>query len=194
MHRCVALALALVAAWMAPGCSGAQHTSKADDRPTAAASPSGWSGADSEAAASAQVASMLGAAWLAQFTADEGRAPVLRSYPIKNRCPVEPAPDLRQLSKLIEVKLTESGKVTFVASLEDAEKLREQRRQEALHGDRTAPTGNETAADLTLSGFFMCPTHQKTGERIYLLTMMLNAGTERVWSNVFRVDARPGAG
>lgn len=183
-----------------PGCSGSQGQGQPPSAgpPTTAGQPAAseatlaWAGADREQAARAVAASLVGAKWLAQFTRDEGRKPVIRFYPIRQRCEARQEVDLRQLAKQIEIALVESGKVRLVASPAEADKLRWQRQQEALHGaDETVKRqGQEVGADLVLSGTFGCSLAQ--GAATYKLTMELHNVTSmaRVWNKDHTVEKR----
>jgi hypothetical protein len=183
-----------------PGCSGSQGQGKAPAagppaataQPTSSEATLAWTGADREQAARAVAASLVGKAWLAQFTRDRGRKPVIRFYPIRQRCEARPEIDLRQLAKQIELALVESGKVRLVASPAEADKLRWQRQQEALHGsDETVKgQGREVGADLVLSGTFGCTLAR--GAATYKLTMELHNVTSmaRVWNKDHTVEKR----
>jgi hypothetical protein len=121
--------------------------------------------------------------WLAEHVAQFKRKPVVRLHPLKDK--TLHLVDLHQLGSLLERELM--ARVQIVASIEDAEKVRRIREQEAEHSSDAAARldSRETGAEYILTGTAVELEDAVPGGKVraYVFTVELldAADASKVW-------------
>lgn len=113
-----------------------------------------WNDTDSRLVAEAMVKEALGSPWLDNYTRDKGRQPVVIVGTILNRS--HEHINMKTFVNDLARELTNSQKVTFVASKGEREEVREERRDQAVHAreETQKAAGKELGADYMLKGNF----------------------------------------
>ncbi len=149
---CVVILCLLVAGLLtAPGCGSGKRVTRVE--PGVVTDLSGrWNDTDSRMVAETMVRDALGSTWLGEYTNAHRRIPVVIVGTIRNRSHehIDTNTFVNDLSR----ELTNSGKVSFVASREEREEIREERREQAAHAreDTQKAPGREIGADFMLKG------------------------------------------
>ncbi len=134
------------------GCSSGTKVTRVD--PGVVTDLSGrWNDTDSRLVAETLVKEALDSPWLENYTRDKGRQPVVVVGTILNRSHdhINVQTFVTDLSR----ELTNSQKVIFVAGKGEREEIREERREQAIHGreDTQKAPGKEIGADYILKGY-----------------------------------------
>ena len=113
----------------------------------------GWNDTDARLVAEELIKDCLAGRWVDEFNRANGRAPVVIVGAVKNRTfeHINPA----VFTADMERALTNSGKVTFVASRDDREEVRAERADQQAGNTNPAtisPKGLETGADFMVQG------------------------------------------
>jgi len=111
-----------------------------------------WNDTDSQAVAEKMVTEMLARPWLQNFSRDKGRQPVVIVGTIRNRSHEHINVDTFIAD--LEREMTNSQRITFVATKGQREEIREERRDQAIHArenTQKAP-GRELGADYIMKG------------------------------------------
>jgi uncharacterized protein (TIGR02722 family) len=113
-----------------------------------------WNDTDSRLVAEAMIKEALNSPWLENYTRDKGRQPVVIVGTIQNRS--HEHIDTKTFVDDLARELTNSQKVTFVASKGEREEVREERREQAVYSreDTQKAAGKELGADYMLKGNF----------------------------------------
>jgi PBP1b-binding outer membrane lipoprotein LpoB len=153
-----------------------------------------WNDVDADAVASAIIAKTLGSPWADEFAAKNGRKPVVRLAPVRNK--TDAYIDTKYFTKQIEAALLNSGRVEVVSSREEADAMRDERADQAEHAsDTSAKTqGNETAADFLMNGWIVSQNDQKGAEEIrtYLTSIEVThtETNKKAWLGQHRIKKR----
>jgi len=144
-----------------------------------------WNDSDSQQVAQAMIDDVLRRPWLEDFRAQEGRKPVLIVGTIRNRSSEHI--DASTFSKDIERELINSGRVSFVASRNERDEVRDERLDQQTEADPETikRLGKETGADFFLSGLITSQTDAVEGKRVVLYKVDLELinieSNEKVW-------------
>lgn len=134
-----------------------------------------WNDVDADLVAEALIVDLMRDAWAEEWAAKQGRKPVVRLYPIRNKS--DGYIDYRYFTKQVEVALLKSKRVEVVASLEEAEDARGERDDQAIHAsDDTAKSHQQEAgSDFILNGWLVTQNDGagNTAVKAYLTTMEL---------------------
>ena len=146
--RCFALVTLTV---LLSGCAAEKRVTRVDPGVTTDLSGR-WNDADSKQVAEKMINEMLSRPWLKQFTAREGRQPVVIVGTIQNLS-YEHINTQTFIADL-EREMTNSQKVAFVADKSERQEIREERRDQATHArdDTQKAPGREIGADYMMKG------------------------------------------
>jgi uncharacterized protein (TIGR02722 family) len=113
-----------------------------------------WNDTDSRLVAEAIIKEALNSPWLENYTRDKGRQPVVIVGTVANRS--HEHIDTKAFVDDLARELTNSQKVTFVASKGEREEVREERREQGIYSreDTQKAAGKEIGADYMLKGNF----------------------------------------
>ena len=127
-----------------------------------------WNDTDSRLTAETMVEDVLSRPWLTDFIAEAGKKPVVIVGNIRNKSSEHIVVDV--FTKDIERELINSGKVSFVASKEEREQIREERAdQQDFSSDETMKKFyREIGADFLLSGVINSVEDKFEGEKVIL--------------------------
>ncbi len=143
---CVAVAMAL---------SGCGHETKVTrvDSETVTDLSGRWNDTDSRLVAEEMVKTSLGSPWLANYTKDKSRQPVVIVGTVVNRS--HEHIDIQTFVNDLSRELINSGKVRFVAAKGEREEVRDERRDMAIHAlEKTQKgPGREIGADYMMKGY-----------------------------------------
>ena len=134
-----------------------------------------WNDADMRSAAKTLISQMLSQPWYlnALKQKDDGELPTVKIGKIKNKTDSHLPMDAFRDS--LQLNLTNSGKLIFVASNDEAEKIRKERDEEMDHAsDESAKEdGQEIAADYMLFGQFTSMSDRLGGKEVKYLQVNL---------------------
>lgn len=127
-----------------------------------------WNDTDSRLTAEAMVDDVLGRPWLNEFVMANGKKPVVIVGNIRNKSSEHIVVDV--FSKDIERELINSGQVSFVASSEEREQVREERadQQEFSSEETMKKFYREIGADFLLTGIINSVEDKYEGEKVIL--------------------------
>jgi penicillin-binding protein activator len=127
-----------------------------------------WNDTDSRLVAEEMIGDLLNSAWLTNFSQQEGGKPVVIVGRVRNLSSEHI--DTTPFIKDIERELVNSGRVTFVASAEEREAVREERmdQQTEASPETIKRLGEETGADFMLRGSITSQTDAVEGQRAVL--------------------------
>ena len=111
-----------------------------------------WNDTDSQQVAETMVKEMTAQPWLGNFTRDNGKPPVVIVGTILNRS--HEHINVNTFISDLQRELTNSQKVTFVASKGERDEIREERRDQAVHAleETQKGPGREIGADFMMKG------------------------------------------
>ncbi|MCL2485021.1 MAG: penicillin-binding protein activator LpoB [Endomicrobia bacterium] len=164
-------------------CSGQRVTRVNNDQPIDLSG--NWNDTDSRLVSQEMITDALGSAWLRDFTEKQGRRPVVIVGDVLNMTEehINTGTFVQDLAR----NLTNSGRVTFVASRDQREALRDERADQAEHAraSTVSQQGNETGADFMLKGQISSMLDTGSGAQLIVYQVdleMINIETnERVW-------------
>lgn len=142
---------ALVLGVALPGCSSGTKVTRVDEG--VATDFSGrWNDTDSRLVAGEMIKQATSSPWLENYTRDKGRQPVVIVGTIANRS--HEHINMKTFVNDLARELTNSQKVTFVASKGEREEIREERQEQAVHAreETQKAAGKELGADYMLKG------------------------------------------
>ena len=127
-----------------------------------------WNDTDSRLTAEAMVEDVLSRPWLTDFIAEAGKKPVVIVGNIRNKSSEHIVVDV--FTKDIERELINSGKVSFVASKEEREQIREERadQQDFSSEETMKKFYREIGADFLMSGVINSVEDKFEGEKVIL--------------------------
>lgn len=185
-------ALAMAASMLAPaGCLSSGNSIRRV-HPNETIDLSGtWNDVDANEVAAVMIQDCLTHPWSASFIAQQGRNPVVRLYPVRNR--TSEHIEIKYFTKQVEQELVNSARVEVVGDLVEAGDVRLERADQAQHAsvDTMKPDHNEIGSDYVLNGWIV-EEHDQTGGRevkAYVITMEL-IHTERnhkIWMKTHRI-------
>lgn len=150
-----------------------------------------WNDVDADTVAAAIIAKCLGSPWAENFAGDAGRKPVVRLAPVRNK--TDGYLDYRYFTKQIEAALLNSGRVEVVSSLEEADALRDERADQAVHAsDESAKSqGLEAGADFLMNGWIVSQDDE-SGDRAvktYLTSIEVTStqNNKKAWVGQHRI-------
>ena len=127
-----------------------------------------WNDTDSRLTAEAMIEDVLSRPWLTDFLTENGKKPVVIVGNIRNKSSEHIVVDV--FTKDIERELINSGKVSFVASKEEREQIREERAdQQVFSSDETMKKFyREIGADFLMLGVINSIEDRFEGEKVIL--------------------------
>lgn len=111
-----------------------------------------WNDTDSQMVAETMVKEMMKQPWLENFSSKTGRQPVLIVGTILNKS--HEHIDVGTFVTDLQREMTNSQKVVFVASKNERDEIREERKEQAVHAreDTQKRPGQELGADFMMKG------------------------------------------
>lgn len=176
-----ALAAALLAL---AACSSSPKVDRMDPETTTDLSGD-WNDTDSRLVGQAMVEQALSHSWIGDFIRENGHQPAVIVGEIKNLS--HEHINVTTFVNDIERALINSGRVRFVASSDERDEIREERRDQDLHADEDSrnPAGRERGADFMLKGSIstIYDTVDNKQTRFYQvdLTLISLADNSKVW-------------
>lgn len=127
-----------------------------------------WNDTDSRLTAESMVEDVLGRPWLTDFLTKSGKKPVVIVGNIRNKSSEHIVVDV--FVKDIERELVNSGRVSFVASKDEREQVREEREdQQDFSSEETMKKFyKEIGADFLLTGIINSVEDKYEGEKVIL--------------------------
>lgn len=150
-----------------------------------------WNDADANQVAAVMIEDCLTRPWSANFRALNGRSPVVRMYPIRNR--TSEHIETKFFTKQVEQELLNSGTIELVGSLIEATDIRKERADQAAHASEQTMMHdrNETGSDYVLNGWIVEEHDDTYGRsvRAYVITMELIHAERntKVWMKTHRI-------
>ncbi len=181
----IVIIIVALAALLVVGCAGPSRTVERISADEVVDLSGRWSDTDSRLVAEQMVTDLLMRPWLNNFMQEEGKRPVVIVGNIRNLSSEHIETGLFVTN--IERELINSGRVTFVASREQREAIREERLdQQAYATEETARRlAAETGADFMMHGSIKTLVDQLEGRQIKLYQVdmeLINLETnEKVW-------------
>jgi uncharacterized protein (TIGR02722 family) len=147
------------------GCGGSSKTVERIDEKSVTDISGRWNDTDSRLTAEEMVKDVLSRPWLTEYTVKNNKKPVVIVGTIRNKSSEHIPVDI--FIKDIEREVINSGKVSFVASKEEREEIREERadQQEFSSEETFKRLRNETGADYMLTGVISSITDSAEGQR-----------------------------
>jgi len=136
--------------WL-PGCGKETRVTRVDTEVVTDFSGR-WNDTDSQQVAETMVKEMTSQPWLGNFTRDKGKPPVVIVGTILNRS--HEHINVNTFVSDLQRELSNSQKVTFVASKGERDEIREERRDQAVHAleETQKGPGREIGADFMMKG------------------------------------------
>lgn len=149
------------------GCGSSREVSRIDTKDVVDLSGK-WNDTDSRLTAETMISDVLGRPWLTDFLAEKGKKPVVIVGNIRNKSSEHIVVDI--FAKDIERELVNSGKVSFVASKEEREQIREERadQQDFSSNETMKKYYREIGADFLLLGVINSVEDKYEGEKVIL--------------------------
>jgi uncharacterized protein (TIGR02722 family) len=150
---------------MLAGCGSSKTVERVDPNTTIDLSGD-WNDADSRLVAEEMISDMLARPWLGEFKGRTGEQPVVIVGTVRNRSSEHIA--TMAFIKNLERELTNSGRVSFVASREEREEVRDERadQQEFASPETMKRFQQETGANFMLRGDITTIVDQEGGEKV----------------------------
>jgi uncharacterized protein (TIGR02722 family) len=132
-----------------------------------------WNDTDSRLVAEKMVSDMLSRIWLTNFLKEEGKNPTVIVGTIRNMSTEHV--NMEIFTKDIERELINSGQVQFVASKEEREEIREERKDQQVFAslETAKRLGQEYGADFVLIGTFKSVEDVLEGKKAILYSVDL---------------------
>jgi len=165
-------------------CGSSREVSRVDPNSTIDLSGR-WNDTDSRLVAEEMVSDVLQRVWLTDFMTDNGAKPVVIVGKIRNKSSEQIATDV--FAKDIERELLNSGKVRFVASADERDEVRDERRdqQDFASAESFKKFYKELGADFLMSGVINSIEDSFEGEKVIFYQVdlqLINIETnEKVW-------------
>jgi uncharacterized protein (TIGR02722 family) len=144
-----------------------------------------WNDTDSRLVADEMIQDALSRAWLTRFTSEQGKPPTVIVGEVRNLS--HEHINTRTFIADMERALINSGEVEFVASSEERQEIRTERKDQDLHAteETRKAMGQEIGADFMLKGTINTIVDAVSGEqaRFYQvdLTLIALADNRKVW-------------
>ncbi len=155
----------IIAALLAAGCSSGRQVSRIDTKEIVDLSGK-WNDTDARLVAEEMVNDVLTRPWLTEYLTTEGKKPVVIVGKIRNKSSEHIAVDV--FANDIERELLNSGKVTFVASQDAREEVREERKdqQDFASAETFKKFYREIGADFLMTGVINSVQDTYEGEQV----------------------------
>jgi PBP1b-binding outer membrane lipoprotein LpoB len=146
-----------------------------------------WNDADANRVAQSMIKDMLTRPWAERFRQENGRDPVVKLYPVRNR--TEDHIETKFFTKQVEREMINSGRIQVVAASDETGAARAERVDQSYHASDATKKEHqqETGTDFLLNGWIVTQTDRAGGQtvRAYVVTMeLINAESQRkVWLN-----------
>ena len=166
------------------GCGSTRQVSRVDARETIDLTGN-WNDTDSRLVAEEMIRDVVSRNWLSDFQMTKGKKPVVIVGEIRNKSSEHI--NVQTFIKDIERELINSGKITFVASAEEREQIREERSDQGdfASSETMKSFYKELGADFLMSGVISSINDKYDGEEVkyYQIDLQLiNIETnEKVW-------------
>jgi penicillin-binding protein activator len=150
-----------------------------------------WNDTDANQVSKVMMRDCLSRPWHSQFQTKNGKKPVVKLYPIRNRS--SDHIQTKFFTKQVEMELINSGVVRVVAALDETSHARYERVDQSRHAsDKTAKQQQaETGSDFILNGWVVSQNDAAGGTEVkaFVTTMeLVNVETqEKVWLKVHRI-------
>ena len=144
-----------------------------------------WNDTDSRLVADEMIQDALSRSWLTEFNRTYGKAPTVIVGDVRNLS--HEHINTRTFIADMERALINSGDVDFVASSEEREEVRSERKDQDLHASEATrkAMGQETGADFMLKGTINTIIDAVSGEQVRFyqvdLTLIDLANNRKVW-------------
>ena len=144
-----------------------------------------WNDTDSRLVADEMIQDALSRSWLPQFNRDYSKAPTVIVGDVRNLS--HEHINTRTFVADMERALINSGEVDFVASSEERDEIRSERKDQDLHASEETrkAMGQETGADFMLKGTINTIIDAVSGEQVRFyqvdLTLIDLANNRKVW-------------
>ena len=164
-YRFVSVIAASAVLGMLAGCGSSKTVERVDPGETIDLSGD-WNDTDSRLVAEEMMSDMLGRPWLGEFKGRTSKEPVVVVGAVRNRSSEHIATSA--FIKNLERELTNSGRVSFVASAEEREGVRDERadQQEFSSAESMKRFQQETGADFMLIGEINSIVDQEGGDKV----------------------------
>lgn len=144
-----------------------------------------WNDTDSRLVSDEMIADALNRPWLTRFRTSKQQNPVVIVGTVRNRS--DEHINTRTFVKDLERALINSGEVAFVASSEERQELRDERKDQAAHASEATAKeeGQETGADFMLQGSINTITDRLEGDEVRYYQVNLELiniqSNQKVW-------------
>jgi uncharacterized protein (TIGR02722 family) len=144
-----------------------------------------WNDTDSRLVADEMIQDALSRSWLTKFNREQGKAPTVIVGEVRNLS--HEHINTRTFIADMERALINSGEVDFVASSEERQEIRDERKDQDLHAseDTRKAMGQEIGADFMLKGTINTIIDAISAEQVRFyqvdLTMIDLANNRKVW-------------
>ncbi|HWP83067.1 MAG TPA: penicillin-binding protein activator LpoB [Bacteroidota bacterium] len=147
------------------GCGPSKQVSRISEDTTTDLSGD-WNDTDSRLVADEMIRDVLGQPWLEDYVEANSKKPTVIVGRVLNRS--HEHIETKTFIKNLERALLNSGKVEFVASADEREQVRTERKEQAKHAsEETAKApGQETGADFMLIGTITSIIDQEGGQKV----------------------------
>ncbi|MBL1213936.1 MAG: penicillin-binding protein activator LpoB [Ignavibacteriae bacterium] len=176
--------LILISTFIISGCGSSREVQRIDSKEVVDLSGK-WNDTDSRLTAEAMITDALARPWLTDFMQANGTKPVVIVGKIRNKSSEHIAMEV--FSKDIERELINSGKVSFVASAEEREQVREERgdQQEFASAESKKKFYQELGADYLMGGVINTIEDAYEGDKVTLYQVDLELidieTNQKVW-------------
>jgi uncharacterized protein (TIGR02722 family) len=176
--------LILISAFIISGCGSSREVQRIDSKEVVDLSGK-WNDTDSRLTAEAMITDALARPWLTDFMQANGEKPVVIVGKIRNKSSEHIAMEV--FTKDIERELINSGKVSFVASAEEREQIREERgdQQEFASAESKKKFYQELGADYLMGGVINTIEDAYEGDKVTLYQVDLELidieTNQKVW-------------
>lgn len=144
-----------------------------------------WNDTDSRLVADEMIQDALSRSWLTKFNREQGKPPTVIVGEVRNLS--HEHINTRTFIADMERALINSGEVDFVASSEERQEVRSERKDQDLHASEETrkAMGQETGADFMLKGTINTIIDAVSGEQVRFyqvdLTLIDMANNRKVW-------------
>jgi uncharacterized protein (TIGR02722 family) len=177
--------LLAISALIFSGCGGSTREVTRIDSKEVVDLSGKWNDTDSRLTAEAMITDVLARPWLTDFLTANGKKPVVIVGKVRNKSSEHIAIDV--FTKDMERELINSGKVSFVASAEEREQVREERgdQQEFSSEESKKKFYQELGADYLLGGVINTIEDAYEGDKVTLYQVDLELidieTNQKVW-------------
>ena len=164
-HRFIIPTILLLVIFLLAGCGPSKQVTRIDTKEVTDLSGK-WNDTDSRLVAEEMVDDLLKRNWLTDFMTAKGKKPVVIVGKIRNKS--NEHIEIETFTKDIERELINSGKITFVASKEEREQVREERKdqQDFASPETFKEFYKEIGADYLMSGVLNSIEDRADGEKV----------------------------